>query len=143
MIGWGGGSTGRSAAKSILTSSIKAPAACRRTLCRATACAFSGTPESPPQEAAAAARSLTSTNSHVVRMSASSFLAALASLALVLALATAQGPECKTGPHPTVLAVQQKCAKGSLLCKQVEVADRLLIISTPSSQAQTFAVPNL
>ena len=64
-------------------------------------------------------------------MPTSSHLAALATLALVLSLASAQGPECKTGPHPSVLAVQQKCAKGSLLCKEVEVTNCALIPPTP------------
>ncbi len=50
-------------------------------------------------------------------------LAALATLALALSVANAQGPDCKSGPHPTVLAVQQKCAKGSLLCKEAQVTD--------------------
>jgi hypothetical protein len=64
-------------------------------------------------------------------MPTSSHLAALATLALVLALASAQGPECKAGPHPSVLAVQQKCAKGSLLCKEVQVTNCTLILPTP------------
>jgi hypothetical protein len=67
-----------------------------------------------------------------LKMPTSSHLAALATLALVLAVASAQGPECKTGPHPTVLAVQQKCAKGSLLCKEVQVTNCALTLSTPS-----------
>lgn len=51
----------------------------------------------------------------------SKLLVSLATFALALCAANAQGPDCKTGPHPTIFAVQQKCAKGSLLCKQAEV----------------------
>ena len=49
--------------------------------------------------------------------------AALCTFVLVLALsvAHAQGPECKHGPNPPILAIQQNCAKGSLLCKELQV----------------------
>jgi len=83
-------------------------------------------------------------------MLTSSHVAALATLALVLSLASAQGPECKTGPHPTVLAVQQKCAKGSLLCKEVEVTNCALsnlspqpLPSTPPLNLKPFTIPNV
>ena len=76
-------------------------------------------------------RAVYKSNFSRLKMPTSSHLAALAALALLLALASAQGPECKTGPHPTVLAVQQKCAKGSLLCKEVQVTNRALVLSAP------------
>ncbi len=96
-------------------------------------------------------RAVYKSNFSRLKMPTSSRLAALATLALLLALASAQGPECKTGPHPTVLAVQQKCAKGSLLCKEVQVTNCVLILSAPhlnlkpqtSNLRNLFTIPNV
>jgi hypothetical protein len=55
-------------------------------------------------------------------MTRNSFFLVFLAIAFAANVASAQGPECTKGPHPSVLAVQQKCAKGSLFCKEAQVS---------------------
>jgi hypothetical protein len=59
--------------------------------------------------------------------------------------ASSQGPECKTGVHPSVLAVAQSCIKGQILCTDVQVDVVEFDLDNPSSSMRVVhpaVVPN-
>ena len=66
--------------------------------------------------------------------------------ACLLAAAVAQGPLCKTGAHPSVMAIAQSCAKGQIFCKDVQVDVVQFDMDAPAASMKVLhssAIPNL
>jgi hypothetical protein len=80
------------------------------------------------------------------QMHRQSFVLALAAAACLLAAAVAQGPLCKTGAHPSVMAIAQSCAKGQIFCKDVQVDVVQFDMDAPAASMKVLhssAIPNL
>lgn len=72
-------------------------------------------------------------------------LAFAAVVALLLTSVASQGPECKSGSHPSVMAVAQSCLKGQLFCKDVQVDIVEFDMDSPSSTMKVLhpaVIPN-
>ncbi len=75
-----------------------------------------------------------------------SLLLALIVAAYTFAPAVAQGPLCKTGGHPSVMAIAQSCAKGQIFCKDVQVDVVTFDMDSPAASMKTLhsaVIPNL
>ena len=79
-------------------------------------------------------------------MSSNFFLLFAVAVAVQLATIHGQGPDCKTGSHPSVMAVAQNCVKGQLFCKDVQVDIVQFDMDAPSSTMKVLhsaVIPNL
>jgi hypothetical protein len=76
----------------------------------------------------------------------SSALFALTAATFLLSFAAAQGPECKTGAHPSVLAIAQSCVKGQLFCKDAQVDVVQFDMDAPANSMKVLhasVIPNI
>lgn len=72
-------------------------------------------------------------------------LAFAAVVVLLFASVASQGPECKSGSHPSVMAVAQSCVKGQLFCKDVQVDVVEFDMDSPASSMKVLhpaVIPN-